>query len=66
VGRKGRVDPIIAAPFLKVLQAICIDGADNNNADNGATDDNADNNDAKVMQQPAGQEAREAMVQTTR
>ncbi len=31
----------LAAPFLKVPQAICVDGADDNNADNGAADDDA-------------------------
>ncbi len=34
----------LAAPFLKVLQAICIDDADDNNADNSAADNNTDNN----------------------
>jgi hypothetical protein len=34
----------LAAPFLKVLQAICINGADDDNADNGAADDDADDN----------------------
>jgi hypothetical protein len=34
----------LAAPFLKVLQAICVDGADDGNTDNGAADDDADNN----------------------
>ncbi len=32
----------LAAPFLKVLQAICVDGADDNDADDGAADNNAD------------------------
>jgi hypothetical protein len=33
-----------AAPFLKVPQAICINGADDNNADDGAAEDDADDN----------------------
>jgi hypothetical protein len=32
----------LAAPFLKVLQGICLNGADDNNADNGAAGNNAD------------------------
>jgi hypothetical protein len=34
----------LAAPFLKVPQAICVDGADDNDADDGAADDDADDN----------------------
>ncbi len=34
----------LAAPFLKVPQAICVDGADNNDADNNAADNDADDN----------------------
>ena len=34
----------LAAPFLKVPQAIYVDGADNNDADDGAADDDADDN----------------------
>ncbi len=33
----------LAAPFLKVLQAICVNGADGDDADKGAADNNADN-----------------------
>ncbi len=33
---------LLAALFLKVPQAICIDGTDNKDADDGAADDNAD------------------------
>jgi hypothetical protein len=34
----------LAAPFLKVLQAICVDGADDGNADDSAAYDDADDN----------------------
>jgi hypothetical protein len=32
----------LAAPFLKVSQAICIDGTEDDDADDGAADNNAD------------------------
>jgi hypothetical protein len=32
----------LAAPFLKVLQAICVNDADGNNAEDGGTDNDAD------------------------
>jgi hypothetical protein len=32
-----------AAPFLKALQAICVAGTEDDNADNSTTDDNTDN-----------------------
>ncbi len=34
----------LAAPFLKVLQGICIDGADDDDADDSAAYDDADDN----------------------
>jgi hypothetical protein len=34
----------LAAPFLKVPQAICFGGADDDYADDGAADDDADDN----------------------
>ena len=34
----------LASPFLKVPQAICVDGADDDDADNGAADNDADSN----------------------
>ncbi len=40
----------LAAPFLKVPEAICVDGADDDDADDGTGGHGADD---KVMQQPA-------------